>query len=67
MAALTDQERDAFLAEEIRMRKAAELIVAEAKPVEMDRAEAREKLWTPEGEGQSEAAAGDLWTPGDDD
>ncbi len=47
------------------MRKAAELIVEAAKPIEMDRAEAREKLWTPEGEGQ--AAAGDLWTPGDDD
>jgi trigger factor len=58
--------RDAFLIEEIRMRKAADLIVAEAKPIEMDRAEAREKLWTPEGEGQA-AAAGDLWTPGDDE
>ena len=58
--------RDAFLIEEIRMRKAADLIIAEAKPIEMDRAEAREKLWTPEGEGQA-AAAGDLWTPGDDE
>jgi trigger factor len=57
--------RDALLIEEIRMRKAAELIVEAAKPIEMDRAEAREKLWTPEGEGR--AAAGDLWTPGDDD
>jgi len=57
--------RDALLIEEIRMRKAAELIVEAAKPIEMDRAEAREKLWTPEGEGQ--AATGDLWTPGDDD
>ena len=34
------------------MRKAADLVVEEAKPVEMDRAEAREKLWTPEGEGR---------------
>ena len=57
--------RDALLIEEIRMRKAAELIVEAAKPIEMDRAEARETLWTPEGEGR--AAAGDLWTPGDDD
>ena len=45
------------------MRKAADLVVDEAKPIEMDRAEAREKLWTPEGE-RSGAAAGDLWTPG---
>ena len=62
---IRDEGRDALLIEEIRMRKAAELIVEAAKPIEMDRAEAREKLWTPEGEGQ--AAAGDLWTPGDDD
>jgi len=57
--------RDALLVEEIRMRKAADLIVDEAEPTAMDRAEAAEKLWTPEGEGQ--AAAGDLWTPGDDE
>jgi len=61
---LRAEGRDALLAEEIRMRKAADLIVDEAKPIEMDRAEAREKLWTPEGERQS--AAGDLWTPGDE-
>ena len=67
--------RDALLIEEIRMRKAAELIVEEAKPVAADPAAAEaadgeagsgEKLWTPEGEEQPEAAAGDLWTPGDD-
>jgi trigger factor len=58
--------REPLLVEEIRMRKAAELITAEAKPIEMDRAAAREKLWTPEGEEGSGAAAGDLWTPGDD-
>jgi trigger factor len=60
--------RDVLLAEEITMRKAADLIVEGAKPVEMDKAEAAkvsEKLWTPEGEGQAEA--GNLWTPGDDE
>ncbi len=61
---LRAEGRDALLVEEITMRKAADLIVDEAKPVETDPEEAREKLWTPEGEGQ--AAAGDLWTPGDD-
>ena len=63
---LRDEGRDSLLAEEITMRKASDLIVEQATPVEMDRAEAREKLWTPEGEGQAEAAAGDLWTPDDD-
>ena len=41
----------ALLVEEIRMRKAADLVVDSAKPVAMDAAEAQEKLWTPEGEG----------------
>ncbi len=59
--------RDSLLIEEIRMRKASDLIVDEAKPVELSEAESREKLWTPEGEGQAEADAGDLWTPGDDE
>lgn len=54
--------RDALLVEEIRMRKAADLVVDSAKPIEMDRAEAREKLWTPEGE--QPAGGGQLWTPG---
>ena len=61
---LRAEGRDALLTAEIRIRKAADLIVEEAKPIEMDRAEAREKLWTPEGEGQR--PAGDLWTPGAD-
>jgi trigger factor len=62
---LRAEGRDGLLAEEIRMRKAADLIVESAEPIEMDRAEAREKLWTPAAEGGG-AAAGDLWTPGGD-
>ncbi len=61
---LRAEGRDVLLAEEVVMRKAADLIVEEARPIETDPAEAREKLWTPEGEGQADA--GDLWTPGDD-
>ncbi len=61
---LRAEGRDALLVEELRMRKASDLVVDSAEPIEMDRAEAREKLWTPAGEG-SGAAAGDLWTPGD--
>jgi trigger factor len=62
---LRAEGRDALLVEELRMRKASDLIVDSAEPIEMDRAEAREKLWTPEGERSRGAAAGDLWTPGD--
>jgi len=61
---LRAEGRDALLVEELRMRKAADLVVESAEPIEMDRAEAREKLWTPAGEGAG-GAAGDLWTPGD--
>ena len=64
---LRDEGRDQLLIEELRLSKAAELVVGSAKPVEMEGAEAREKLWTPEGEGQPDSEAGDLWTPGDDD
>lgn len=53
--------RDALLIEEIRLRKATDLLIAEAKPIPLDKAEAREKIWTPE---EREAAGGgELWTP----
>jgi trigger factor len=62
--------RDAMLVEDIRARKAIELIAAEAKPIPLEeaeeraeKAEASEKIWTPEKERE---AAGSLWTPGDD-
>lgn len=60
---LRAEGRDALLAEEIRMRKAADLVVESAVPIPMDRAEAREKLWTPEE--QSGGAPEELWTPGE--
>jgi hypothetical protein len=39
------------------------LVAESAKPIPIEQAEAREKIWTPEKERQ---AAGDLWTPGSD-
>jgi trigger factor len=39
--------RDRSLREDVAMRKAVDLIVDNAKPVDPGRAEAREKLWTP--------------------
>ncbi len=52
--------------EELAARQAVELIAAEAKPIPLEQAEAREKLWTPEKEQQEEAgesSGGKLWTP----
>ena len=54
--------RDALLVEEIRLRKAADLLVESAKPIPVARAEAREQLWTPDEAGAGEAK-GELWTP----
>jgi trigger factor len=55
--------REAMIQEDIRARKAIELVAEEAKPIPLEQAEAREKIWTPEKERE---AAGSLWTPGDD-
>jgi trigger factor len=60
---LRSQGRDALLREELRLRKAADVVAESAKPIPMEQAEAREKLWTPEKERGPE---GGLWTPGDE-
>ena len=65
---LRAEGRDALLAEEIRIRKAADLVVEEAKPVEREDAPeppAGEGIWTPEAE--AEGSGERLWTPGDDE
>jgi trigger factor len=68
--------RDALLRQELRMRRAAELVAESAKPIPKAQAEAREALWTPEkeekeqagqgaaDEGGGESGSGKLWTPG---
>jgi trigger factor len=56
--------RDALLRDELRMRKAAELIANGATPIPQEQAAAREKLWTPEKEREGEGAEAELWTPG---
>ena len=50
------------LRQDLRLRKALDRVVAEVKPIPVDLARAREKLWTPE----QEKAPGDtkIWTPG---
>ena len=60
---LRESGRDAMVREDIRFRKAIDLVAESAKPIPVEQAEAREKIWTPEKERE---AAGNLWTPGDD-
>jgi trigger factor len=55
--------RDALIREDIRVRKAIDLVAGAARPIPLAQAEAREKLWTPEKERE---VAGGLWTPGAD-
>jgi len=54
--------RDEPLREDVRMRKAVDLIVDQATPIAPEAAEAKEALWTPEKE--EPAPAGQIWTPG---
>ena len=56
------QGRDDALREDIAMRKAVDLLVEHAKPIPVEQAEARDKLWTPEKEGREHSEQ--IWTPG---
>lgn len=57
-----EQGRDELLREDIAMRKAVELLAEHAKPIDIEKAEARDKLWTPEKEAAEKKSK--LWTPG---
>jgi trigger factor len=56
--------RDEPLREDIAMRKAVDLMVESAKPISVEQAKARKKLWTPGKEAGSSAAEQEIWTPG---
>jgi len=60
---LRESGRDAMVREDIRFRRAIDLLAEAAVPIAKERAEARESIWTPEKEREE---AGSLWTPGDD-
>jgi trigger factor len=60
---LRENGRDTMVREDIRVRKAIDLIAESATPIPLEQAEAREKIWTPEKE---EEEKGELWTPGSD-
>jgi trigger factor len=56
------QGRDEALREDIAMRKVVDLLVEHAKPIALEQAQARDKLWTPEKEGKERSEQ--IWTPG---
>jgi trigger factor len=60
---LRENGRDAMVREDIRVRKAIDVIALSAKPIPLEQAEAREKIWTPEKEEEEKS---ELWTPGSD-
>jgi trigger factor len=61
---IRESGREELLKEDLRMRRALELIAEEAKPIPLEQAKAREEIWTPEKEQEEEKGA--LWTPGSD-
>ncbi len=61
---LEESGRDTMIRDDIRFRKAIDLVAEAAKPIPQEQAEAREQIWTPEKERKE---AGSLWTPGDDE
>jgi trigger factor len=64
LARLRESGRDAPVREDIRLRKAVDVVVEAAKPIPIEQAEAREKIWTPEKERDEDK--GSIWTPGSD-
>jgi len=64
LARLRENGRDAMVREDIAVRKAIDLIAESAKPIPLEQAEAREKIWTPEKE--EEEKPSELWTPDSD-
>jgi trigger factor len=65
-ALLKELEKDGRadrLREDLATQIAVELLVREAKPISVEQAKARDKLWTP-GKEESGHGSGQLWTPG---
>jgi trigger factor len=58
--------RDSLVREDIRIRKAIDLVAESAESIPVAQAEARERLWTPEKERAGAGEGPGLWTPGSD-
>jgi trigger factor len=63
MEDLRRAERLDDVREDLAGRRAIELLASEAKPIAVEQAAAREKLWTPEKQEGGTGAGGRLWTP----
>ncbi len=62
---LKSQGRLDSLKQDLAQRKALELVTESAKPISVEQAQAREKLWTPgDSEGAKSGSSGQIWTPG---
>jgi len=59
---LRQADRLERLREDVATRQAIELLVSQAKPISVEQAKARDKLWTPGKEAAE--GSGQLWTPG---
>ncbi|CAN5560671.1 trigger factor [soil metagenome] len=62
LAELRSSGRDKMLRDDLRMRRALEIVGESAKAIPLEQAEAREEIWTPEKEREEK---GGLWKPGD--
>jgi trigger factor len=60
LARLRESGRETMIRDDIRFRKAIDLVAEAATPIPLEQAEAREQIWTPEKERKE---AGELWTP----
>jgi trigger factor len=60
---IRESGREELFKQELRMRRALELIGEGATPIPLEQAKAREEIWTPEKEREEKGA---LWTPGSD-
>ncbi len=60
LARLRENGREAMVVDDLRARKAIELVAESALPIPLEQAEAREQIWTPEKERKE---SGELWTP----
>jgi len=49
---------------DLAQRLAFDWLVERAKPIPVEQAQARDKLWTPEKSEAEEGSGGQLWTPG---
>ena len=60
---IRESGREELFKDDLRMRRALEVIAEAAEPIPMEQAQAREGIWTPEKEREEKGA---LWTPGSD-